>query len=59
MQAGVQKGDTILEVNGKDCSSMDSFQLPEIMELKSIIAHVPGSRPSSALSKNCYCNYNW
>ena len=48
MLAGIRVGDVIVEVNGRDCNLMDdSLDLTDVMELKSIITHIPGSRPGS------------
>lgn len=41
MAAGVREGDIIVEVNGKDCRSMEALELSELMELKSLIQHIP------------------
>lgn len=51
MTAGVKEGDIIMEVNGKDCRSMEALQLSELLELKSLIQHVPSA---SSMDSECY-----
>jgi membrane-associated protease RseP (regulator of RpoE activity) len=41
MAAGIKVGDVIQEVNGKDCQSMAALELSDLMELKSLIQHIP------------------
>ena len=58
--AGVKVGDEIVEVNGHNCKAM---QLPELMQLKSLLQHVATTRVKEGeclllpllYSCCCYC----
>ena len=43
MVAGIKVGDIIVEVNGRDCRSLEALELSQLMELKSLIQHVSSS----------------
>ena len=43
MLAGIKVGDIIVEVNGRDCRSLEALELSQLMELKSLIQHVSSS----------------
>ncbi len=41
MLAGIQIGDTIVEVNGKDCRELESTEVSKLLQLKSLIKKSP------------------
>ena len=41
MLAGIQIGDTIVEINGKNCRELESTEVSRLLQLKSLIKNSP------------------